>query len=192
MLYLLNYYNNRDEIKLFAIDFFNDVTGIDSLAKKCFDVQSKGVKNIQPAMLGDYLVTLYKNFLSELNFVDFILFIQSVSPTLKNIIGVKSSFSFKELNDDQRLSVKKPLISAAKKIEDIDLNKITDDSAEEFLEKDQFVIDNKTCEEYIRDLIKLDSSIELNNTELKKIFKEIRDKQSSKKITVSKEKSSRV
>ena len=132
-------------------------------------------------MLGDYLVTLYKNFLSELNFVDFILFIQSVSPTLKKINGVKSSFSFKDLNDEQRLSVKKSLISAAKKIEDIDLSKITDESAEEFLEKVQFVIDNKTCEEYIRDLIKLDSSIELNNSELKKIFKEIRDKQSSKK-----------
>ena len=46
LLYLMNFMPDSDEIQYFVIDFFNDLTGIDSLADKAWDVQSKGESNI--------------------------------------------------------------------------------------------------------------------------------------------------
>lgn len=60
MLYMMNYYSDSDKIDYFAIDFFNDVTGVDRLSSSCFDIQSKGIKDITPYSLGQYLVTLFK------------------------------------------------------------------------------------------------------------------------------------
>lgn len=68
MLYLMNYYQEADRIHYFVIDFFNDISGVTQLADACFDVQSKGIKNIQPTQLGEYLVTLFKNYIYEFNF----------------------------------------------------------------------------------------------------------------------------
>ena len=53
MLYMMNYYSNADKVEWFVIDFFNDVTGVDSLCSECFDIQSKGVKDISPMQLGE-------------------------------------------------------------------------------------------------------------------------------------------
>ena len=83
MLYLMNYYNKSNKIEYFVIDFFNDVSGVNNLATACFDVQSKGIKNITPYSLGYYLVTLFKNYLSEFNFEEFILFIEGVNEKTK-------------------------------------------------------------------------------------------------------------
>lgn len=55
----------EDGIELFAVDCFNDVTGMDNPCFVLHDAQSKAEKNISPAKLGRYLVTLLENHLSE-------------------------------------------------------------------------------------------------------------------------------
>ena len=54
LLYLMNFYRNRDAIEFFAIDFFNDVTGIHRLQDEAYDLQSKGNTNINAKKLVDF------------------------------------------------------------------------------------------------------------------------------------------
>lgn len=46
MLHLMCYSDERDEIEHFAIDCFNDVTGMDGSCLSLYDVQSKAGKTI--------------------------------------------------------------------------------------------------------------------------------------------------
>lgn len=52
--------DDEDKIHGFAIDFFNDVTGVDRNALHLYDIQSKG-NDAGPADLGEEMVTLYNN-----------------------------------------------------------------------------------------------------------------------------------
>ena len=56
------------EIYSFAIDFYNDVTGLNVHAEKAWDLQSKGNVAKGSMEIGRELVTLYKNYLSDLTF----------------------------------------------------------------------------------------------------------------------------
>ncbi len=182
LLFAMDYYSNSDQIYWFVIDFFNDVSGVEPLATKCFDFQSKGVNDIQPNEMGRYLVTLFKNYLSEFNFADFILFMKSVSPTIKDEIGSKTTFSIDDLSKKLVDSIKAGLKDeSVKKTYIDDKTKITDGNINDFLRKVSFVIDSHSKEQYIRDAVKLSSGIIIDDLYLRKIFKEIRDKQSSKK-----------
>lgn len=181
LLYMMNYYNNSEEIHWFAIDFFNDVTGINKFQDTCYDIQSKGVKNIQPMQLGRYLVTLFKNFISEFNFAEFILFIDSVSTTIKNEIS-SNTFVYNDMPQIVKDSIKDGLIDEAnKKSYIVDKSKINNKNLDIFFEKVIFVINDKSKEDYIKDAVNLSDSVIVDNKYLLKIFKEIRNKQSSKK-----------
>lgn len=181
MLYMMNYYDKANEIKWFAIDFFNDVTGINIYQDSCYDIQSKGVKDIAPMLLGRFLVTLFKNYLSDFNFVDYILFVESVSKTIKKEVD-SNIFIFNDLSEGIKDSIKEGLIDEANKKSYIeDKTKIIDTNVEDFLSKVSFVIDDKSKEQYIKDAAELSDSVIVDDLYLKKIFKEIRDKQSSKK-----------
>ena len=74
----------EDGIELFAVDCFNDVTGMDNPCFVLHDAQSKAEKNISPAKLGRYLVTLLENHLSEFSqfFDSLTLFVGGVSKTV--------------------------------------------------------------------------------------------------------------
>lgn len=181
MLYMMNYYSNASKVEWFVIDFFNDVTGVDTLCTECYDIQSKGVKEIAPMQLGRYLVTLLKNYISEFNFSDFILFVESVSPTIMKQIQDKTVFTIDDLNDSIIDSVKEGLKSEAGLKTYIESSKVTDEIIDEFLKKVTFVIDSHSKEEYIKDAVDLSSHAIVDDKTLRKIFKDIRDKQSNKK-----------
>ncbi len=182
MLYLMNYYENSDKVYWLVIDFFNDVTGVDKLQSECIDIQSKGVKNISQMQLGRYLVTLFKNFISDFNFSDYILFIQSLSSTLEDELNGKKVFSISDFSESIRNSIKEGLKSEIDKKTYIDVDKTKLDSLVDiFIEKVTFVIDSHTKEQYIRDAVKMSSTVIVDDVYLRKIFKEIRDKQSCKK-----------
>lgn len=182
LLYLINYYENSNEVHWLIIDFFNDVTGVNRLQDSCYDIQSKGVKNIAPTQLGRFLVTLFKNYISEFNFVDYILFVESLSTTLIKELGDKKVFKINDLSQDSCNAIKDGLKSeASKKIYIEDKTCITDENINKFVENVTFVIDSHTKEEYIKDAVELSSSVIVDDAYLRKIFKEIRDKQSSKK-----------
>ena len=74
MLYLMNCREDSHEISFFAIDFFNDVTGLNNHADKAWDVQSKGTKGGGSKEVGKELVTLFKNYMSDLHFDYLIIF----------------------------------------------------------------------------------------------------------------------
>ena len=75
MLHLMNHY---DEVYWFVIDFFNDVTGINSLGLSAWDIQSKSKKKLYGKEIGRDLVTLFKNYNSKLKFEKYIVFLFSV------------------------------------------------------------------------------------------------------------------
>ncbi len=182
LLYLMNYYKDSDRIHYFVIDFFNDVSGVTQLADACFDVQSKGIKNIQPVQLGEYLVTLFKNYISEFNFEGYILFVEGVNKTISNQLSGRTIFSCSDLEIELVSKIKSGLINSANKktyIEDKQI--INDNNIDNFLNKVLFVIDSRKKEDYIRDAVQFESSLIIDDKDLRKIFKEIRDKQSAKK-----------
>lgn len=78
LLYLMNFRPDSDDIYYFVVDFFNDLTGMDSMASKLWDVQSKGAHHVGPKAIGKELVTLFKNYMSPLTFEAYILFVVDV------------------------------------------------------------------------------------------------------------------
>ena len=87
LLYLLSMREDSDEIDTFLIDCFNDVTGINRNCNKLWDVQSKGVKSLNPKKIGRALITLFENYISDINFHFYILFF----PKISNIYFVDDS-----------------------------------------------------------------------------------------------------
>ena len=63
LLYLMNFRPDSDDIYYFVVDFFNDLTGMDNMASRLWDVQSKGAHHVSPKAIGKELVTLFKNYI---------------------------------------------------------------------------------------------------------------------------------
>lgn len=143
-------------------------------------MQSKGESNIYSKKVGQYLVTLFKNYLSEFNFVNFILFAGGISSNaLQNpkleVFGI-NNFTQKALK-----SIKEGLREASIQKEYINDNDINDENINNFLEKVSFVIGTKNKADYIKKFIKLNPAIVPSDEYLNKVFDQIRDKQSIKK-----------
>lgn len=83
LLYLMNFRPDSDDIYYFVVDFFNDLTGMNNMATKLWDMQSKGTHNVGPKAVGKELVTLFKNYMSSISFEAYILFIGSVTGALR-------------------------------------------------------------------------------------------------------------
>lgn len=185
LFYLLNYHVDRNEIYFFVIDFFNDVSGVDRLGDKIWDIQSKG-KFATGSQLGTCLVTLFKNYISAFSdkFVNFILYVQAID-TKMLIDPSKNSFGISNFTDDKVATIKQGLVDEALSKSYIKEFNISDfdiiQKAESFLKIVHFVVDSKTKAELIKDSINIDSSIYPSESYLDSIFKEIRNTQSSKK-----------
>ncbi len=74
LLYLLTKIKGKNNVDLFIIDCFNDVTGSSSDYKKTWDVQSKGVSSLTPRTIGIGLYTLFSNYISDIDFCHYILY----------------------------------------------------------------------------------------------------------------------
>jgi len=180
LLYLMNFMSDSDEIHYFVVDFFNDLTGIDSLADKAWDVQSKGESNIYSKKVGQYLVTLFKNYLSEFNFISFILFVGGISSNALQNPDLEV-FRINNFTSKAIESIKEGLKEASTQKEYVNNNDITDENINNFLEKVSFVISTKNKADYIKRFIKLNPSIIPNDEYLNKVFDQIRNEQSIKK-----------
>ena len=180
LLYLMNFRNDSDEIHYFVVDFFNDLTGMDRASSKLWDIQSKGASNTSPKSIGKEMVTLYKNFLSDLTFSYLILFLGGVSNTVR-IDNSKNIFGINNVNPDALTKIIEGLKEESKNKTYIDSSQITTESINSFLEKVLFVIDDKPPCDYVKAIIKDHPHIIPEEKVLHAIFNEIRDKQSSKK-----------
>ena len=183
LLYLMNFRSDSDEIHFFVVDFFNDLTGMDRFAESLWDVQSKGAKNNSPAAIGKELVTLFKNYLSDFNFKEYILFLGGVSPTVREdeAIGI---FDLSNIKASALSKVKEGLKKEALEKTYIKNADVTDSNINDFLEKVRFVIDDKPPSEYVKAIIKDHPGIIPEEKILNAIFNEIRNAQSELKNTV--------
>lgn len=182
LFYLMNYSVDKNNIEYFVIDLFNDVTGVNKNCDSCFDVQSKGVKSMAPSQIGCALVTLFKNFLSEFNFVSYYLYMESFSPVVVAAIKGKTVFKYSDFSDSIKDSIFLSLKNECKDKEYIDFALVTDEKLKNFLGLVTFVINSKSISELVLDAVECKLTM-IEEEKLKSIFKEIRDKQSSKKLT---------
>ncbi len=177
LLYLMNFRPYSDDIFYFVVDFFNDLTGMDRFSEKLWDVQSKGAKNNSPSVIGKELVTLYKNFLSDIEFNEYILFVGGVSSTVRNNKAL-DVFGISNIKDAALLKLRQGLKDEATEKSYIDNKDITEDKIDKFLAKVLFVIDDKPPSEYVKAIIKDHPAIIPEEKILDAIFAEIRDAQS--------------
>lgn len=183
LLYLMNLRDDSDEIHYFVIDFFNDLTGMDRFAENLWDVQSKGAKNNSPAAIGKELVTLFKNYLSELNFKYYILFLGGVSTTVR----IRDDLDVFDISNINESALNKLIIGLKNESIDktyINNTDITDSNINDFLQKVLFVIDDRKPSEYVKAIIKNHPGIIPEEKILDAIFNEIRNVQSSLKNSI--------
>lgn len=180
LLYLMNFRDDSDEIHYFVVDFFNDLTGMDRFTTKLWDVQSKSAKNNSPKAIGKELVTLFKNYMSEIEFTYYILFFGGVTNSFR-INNVLNKFDIGNITQAAKDKLILGLKEEALSKEYINNADITDENIDSFLKKVLFVIDDKKPSEYVKAIIKNHPNIVPEEKLLNAIFNEIREEQSGKK-----------
>lgn len=180
LLYLMNLRSDSDQIHYFVVDFFNDLTGMSKMSDKLWDLQSKGDKKPSPNAIGTELVTLYKNYVSEFEFNNYILFLGGVSNTVR-IDDKQTRFNISNIKDTALINIKKGLLDECKKKTYIADEDISEEKIDEFLKMVFFVIDDQSKDDYVKKIIKLNPTIVPSEETLIAIFNEIRDKQAGKK-----------
>lgn len=180
MLYLMNFRDDSEDIYYFVVDFFNDVTGMSRTANRLWDLQSKGERHPSPKAIGQELVTLFKNYRSDIEFACYILFLGGATGTLR-IDNTLTIFGIDNIKETAIINIKEGLIEECKEKTYIDDSTITDEEIARFLTKVVFVIDDKEKHEYVRTIIKMHPHIIPSEGTLVAIFNEIRDTQSAKK-----------
>ena len=183
MLYLLNFRQDSSEINYFVVDFFNDITGMDRMARRLWDVQSKASKTSTAKTIGRELVTLYKNYISDFNFFTYIIFLGGVPNTFR-VDGNQNIFEYTNITPKALKSVVSGLKEECEAKEYIDAEQITEESLQGFLKQVWFVVDDKEPADYIKAIISNHPKIIPSDSELIAIFNEIRNKQSEKKNTI--------
>lgn len=183
LLYLMNFRPDSNDIYYFVVDFFNDLTGMDRYSQDLWDVQSKGEKNNSPGMIGKALVTLFKNFLSDFTFKEYILFLGGISSTVRKN-GKGNVFKKEDITDTALSKIVNGLKAEATKKTYINNSDITDSNIRQFLEGVTFVLDDKSSCEYVKAIIKDHPAIIPEASVLNAIFNEIRNAQSALKNTV--------
>lgn len=184
MLYLLEFHKDHNDMFYFVIDFFNDVSGVDEQCSQIWDLQSKADKDEGAKGIGRKLITLFKNYISSLNpFVkSYILFIGGVGSRVR-VDKSKNVFTIDNITDDSKEAIIEGLIEEGQSASYIrnksTLNKTTINS---FLSNVVIVVNDKEPEEYIKKILNHYSpNLILDDSRLKLIFEEIRNKQHSKK-----------
>lgn len=183
LLYLMNLRSDSNEIHYFVVDFFNDLTGMDRFAESLWDVQSKGAKNNSPNAIGKELVTLFKNYVSDINFKVYILFLGGVSSAVR-IDDTIDIFDLSNIKLNALSKLKEGLKKEAFEKIYIDDADVTDSNIDTFLKKVTFVVDDKSPSEYVKAIIKDHPNIIPEEKILNAIFNEIRNAQSELKNTV--------
>jgi len=176
MLYLLGMRSDSDEIEIIAVDCFNDVTGSNDDFSKLWDVQSKNHSSLPPSKIGESLSTLYDNYISSITFCDYILFIPKLNREYL-IDGSLSVYYYENIKEKQKKGIERKLK------EKINGNKSgnTPPLFRDFLSQVTFVEDNKRISTYIKRISKFKNKKSVPEEMYERIFKEIRNAQSSLK-----------
>jgi hypothetical protein len=176
LLYLLAMHEDSDDISLFFVDCVNDLTGSNDDCSKLWDTQAKGVSSLNPTKIGIALITLFENFISELDFTHHILLI----PKLKEGYLINEailSFDFGNFIETKKSFVINGLISEYEKRNG---NSISHSIIDDFFDKVTFIVGEEK-DAYIKEIIHFKNKDSHTTDFYKRIFNEIRDKQSALK-----------
>lgn len=177
MLYLLSYRKDSGEIDTFLVDCFNDITGSNNDITKLWDVQSKNVKSLHPTTVGVALITLLQNFLSNINFAHYILFM----PKLKEMYLLNESLS--TYNVDNFIEKYKTKILSGLNQEYLRRHgkTVNPTDVKNFLRQVYFVVASEDKVEYIKNIIRFRNIVPIESGFFISIFDEIRDQQTKLK-----------
>lgn len=173
MLYLFGCRQDSKDMDVFIIDCFNDVSGADCDIKRLWDVQSKAVKSLNPRKIGVALVTLFQNYISDIEFEHYILFMPKLKEMYLNDEGKKyfqiDNFKLQYINK----------IRQGLKDEYERRNQVTpiDKDIEGFLQEIEFVIAEEDNQKYIKKITSFRSSVALEEAFYAAIFDDIRNQQ---------------
>lgn len=183
LLYLLTKITGNHEIDLFIIDCFNDVTGVAGGYKDSWDIQSKNVASLTPHKVGIALYTLFANYVSDLSFGHYILFLPPLKDSYVNDV-VAEVFQIDNFVTGKTEDVKNGLESEIARRNDADVNTSANlAKVDAFLSEVIFITDRYNKSEYIKSIIKFKNLSSLKDEFLIRIFEEIRAKQAVKKIS---------
>jgi len=168
-------HQDRNEINVLTVDCFNDVTGANEDFTKLWDVQSKNHQTLPPSKIGESLLTLYKNFISDFEFSSYILFI----PKLKRSYLIDKSlhiYGYSNINDKQKKGIENQLVN---KISPKDEGRPP--PLDDFLSHITFVEDNKKISTYIKSIVRFKNKELVSEDLYQSIFNEIRNTQAALK-----------
>ena len=178
LLFLIGYYKDREKIKLLIIDAFNDVTGGNIDLSELWDVQSKNHGVLNPKKIGRILVTLYKNFCSDIDFNEYILFVPEISEDYL-ISGDDKVYGISNFNEDTLKRIKAGLLDEVNKGKNDD-DKIEVSDLIEFLNTAIIVEDRaEPSEQYVKSITKFRGNNLKDDAFYRSIFEEIRDRQTA-------------
>lgn len=178
MLYLLGMREDSDEIEFITVDCFNDVTGINPEFSKLWDIQSKNHSSLPPSKIGESLFTLYDNYVSKIDFFEYILFIPPLNRDyLKNT--KLSTYKYNNINDKQKIGIEKKLKEKINK----NTSTTTPPLFYDFLDSVYFVEDTNKISHYIKKLSQFKNKRSIPELIYENIFNEIKNRQSSLKNT---------
>ena len=173
MLYLFGCRRDSRDMDVFIIDCFNDVSGANRNVDRLWDVQSKGVKSLNPRKIGEALVTLFQNFMSDIEFEHYILFM----PKLKEMyLNDENRKYFQVDNFKSRYigKIKLGLKSEYQRRHSLEPQEIDLDN---FVQKVEFVIAEEQKQGYIRRITPFRSSLSFEEAFYDALFEDIRNQQ---------------
>lgn len=180
LLYLLAMREDSDEISIFFIDCLNDITGSCKDCVNLWDTQAKGVSSLNPRKIGNALITLFQNYLSDIDFIHSILIIPKIKEGYLNNENL-TKYYFNNFKEEKKNKVIIGVEEEYKKREGItDLSFETKNKLLVFLDKVLFVVAGDK-EDYIKEIIQFKNKDSLTLSFYTAIFNEIRDKQSALK-----------
>ncbi len=182
LLYLLTKVKGHSSVDLFIIDCFNDVTAISDNYSDSWDIQSKNVASLTPRTVGKALYTLFSNYVSDIPFGHFILYLPQLKETYVKDVSAEL-FTIKNFKDTKFADIRGGLKSEIERRDDPDINTPTSLSKLDYFLSDViFVFDKYGKSDYIKSIIEFKNLSRLDDDFLIRIFDEIRTYQAAKKI----------
>lgn len=181
LLHLIAIDKAKDEISIFFIDCFNDLTGSNQGCVELWDVQSKGVQTLRPRTIGVSLITLFQNYSSGLKITESILFIPKLKEGYLDSEDLRR-FDIQNICTTKRPKVKEGLVSEYLRREGLEsLDQATEAEIESFLKVVKFVVADTSDWLYVKEISEFRDKDIYCEALYATIFKEIRDKQTALK-----------
>lgn len=173
MLYLFGCRQDSEDMDVFIIDCFNDVSGANRNVNRLWDVQSKGVKSLNPKKIGEALVTLFQNYCSDIEFEHYILFMPKLKEMYLNDED-RSYFQIDNFKLQYTDKIRQGLKSEYERRRCFEPQEIDLDN---FLQMVEFVIAEEQKQGYIRRITSFRSSLRLEEAFYDALFDDIRNQQ---------------